>query len=76
MLHVTQLNVNCLFFFSENRHGGNDDMGAAHRHFNESKSRICGLIHRSHTFIYLCTGVSENVTRSVEFPMRLKVERD
>lgn len=34
---------------SENRHGGDDDMGAAHGHVIESKLRIEGLIRRSHT---------------------------
>jgi len=37
------------FIVSENRHGGDDDMGAAHGHVNESKLRIEGLIRLSHT---------------------------
>lgn len=47
-------------------------MGAAHGHVIESKLRIEGLICFSHTFIELCTGVSENVTPGVEFPLTIE----
>ncbi len=43
-------------------------MGAAHSHVIESKLWIEGLIRFRHTFIELCTGVSENMTPGVEFP--------